>query len=567
MPGKYSHSVVLADYSSRGIIVLPPDQQTRYAKSAPSKRGPAASTQRLRGTRSAQTMYRPPSTTREGWDLPVPDRPHPSLSTNATPVRARINVLTEEDEGDPRPLRYSGYYDQIPHSTPAVNVASQVDSGSAYERQQFRNGAAASPQQSEDPQAPSQPNPPMPRSAFLTPEEQLIHPAMRNSNSNVSLRKDAIIARQQPFSIADRRESNQTNSSDTLAGHPNPASHEERSTEADRSVQRSNSRETDRRTVASGGANNSTRRTSDNQKSIPEYRNQKRIEPTLRQSSDQARAQSGELGSASSGASRPLKTSQMSSSQPRAEPEPNFDGFSDQDSTPASYFEVPKQVPSHSRDASMNFTLPIQRPDSQSESGSQTRQASVTPTATSYVESARKYRDTSSRTTAASTIDSSRRQQSTSSVSSAGTPNGNTQTALSNKKEATTASPQISYVDQKWGLPEIQEDNGFSPSIFEDREGENHGFRIEDFDMMGSIGQISSGKDVSIDDDAASELSAALPPPISRFKDEEDEFNANMAKLFGEGASQVQPKKSGLGFSRWQSAKPKGFFSKFKSKS
>ena len=35
MPGKYSHSVVLADYSARGVIALPSEQQEAYLKTSP----------------------------------------------------------------------------------------------------------------------------------------------------------------------------------------------------------------------------------------------------------------------------------------------------------------------------------------------------------------------------------------------------------------------------------------------------------------------------------------------------------------------------------------------------
>ncbi|KAK5073799.1 hypothetical protein LTR64_007063 [Lithohypha guttulata] len=74
MPGKYSHSVVLADYSTRGLIVLPPDQHDKYLESAPKpQKKPHHEQQR---PRSAQAIYKPPTSTVEGWESLLAEKPN-----------------------------------------------------------------------------------------------------------------------------------------------------------------------------------------------------------------------------------------------------------------------------------------------------------------------------------------------------------------------------------------------------------------------------------------------------------------------------------------------------------
>lgn len=575
MPGKYSHSVVLADYSSRGVIVLPPDQRVKYANSAPQNRGPSAASMRLRGTRSAQTMYRPPTSTREGWNTLTLDRPHPSLSTSTTPTRARVNVSIDDDQESFRPLRYSGYYDQMPHSTPAVNVVTVSpppplpQPRSAYERQQLRNDTRTFPV----PNTLSSSNQASGSGAkqkFLTPEEQLIHPAMRNSNSNVSLRKDAVASRQSPYLKYDNRESNRSSSSETLASFPHPASRKQNMADVDLSSQNKNSKEGIEHVVAGSSANRDRLVKPETWKRLPQLPTQTEKEPQQRKLKEQAkisqkRLEPNRTENTDSNKQERSKHTEVQSQNSKVDDEPNFDGFSDGDQIPASYFEVPKQQPSHVRDSSENFTLPIQRPEPQIDAKLLNQRDDTAAFIPGQGASIRDGRSTPSGTARPSTIGSPNERRSNSSVLSASLLNGYSQGATSSKKETSIDSAHPSSPEQKWGLPEIQEDNGFSPSIFEDNEGEAGKFSLEDFDMLGSIGQISSGKDVSLDNDAASELSAALPPPISRFKDDEDEFNANMMRFFGDGGDVVTKKSSGT-FNRWPSAK-KSFFSKFRSKS
>jgi len=135
-----------------------------------------------------------------------------------------------------------------------------------------------------------------------------------------------------------------------------------------------------------------------------------------------------------------------------------------------------------------------------------------------------------------------------------------------NKENNTALASRQSLVDrQPWRLSEIEEDHNFTPSIFEaeGRHDDSKAFDMEDTKQ--SIGQISSGKDVDFDNDAASDLSAALPPPISRFRDEEDEFNANMAKMFGEGGDSATMNNGNHPIGKI--GKKKSFFSKFLTKS
>lgn len=570
MPGKYSHSVVLADYSSRGVIVLPPDQRIKYANSAPQNRGPSAASMRLRGTRSAQTMYRPPASTLEGWDTLKLDRPHPSLSTSTTPTRARVNVSIDDDQESFQPLRYSGYYDQMPHSTPAVNVVSPslTQPRSAYERQQLRNDLRTTQGQNVI-LSPDQGSSSGLKQKSLTPEEQLVHPAIRSSNSNVSLRKDAFAFPQPPRPRYEDKQSNQNNSPDPLANLSNPASQKQSIAEIASSTQAQSSKEGARRVIASSSTTRDRLVSSESRKRPSQPQTQPEIEVQQRRSKEQTQkpqvqTQSSRIDKVDSAQPQQLTSIKVQGQNSRIDDEPNFDGFSDRDQVPADYFEVPKQQVSHERDLSANFTLPIQKPDPPINAKFPSQQDDTPPAVPPKATSTQNGRETPSRSAALSAVKSPHGHQSNSSVLSANLLNGYSQGASSSRKESLKDSAHPSSPEQKWGLPEIQEDNGFSPSIFEDNEGENGKFSLDDFDMIGSIGQISSGKDVSFDNDAASELSAALPPPISRFKDDEDEFNANMMRLFGD-SGEVVTKKSSSTFNRWPSAK-KSFFSKFRSK-
>jgi len=245
--------------------------------------------------------------------------------------------------------------------------------------------------------------------------------------------------------------------------------------------------------------------------------------------------------------------------------EPDFDGFTDQEEPPASYFDLPKRTVIHSKRSSHDSTLIIQRPETQEGLKSEEQKGHAPPAALSRASSTRTAdRSIPSRATASSTVASSQAWRSNTPASSVSIPNTYVQSSEN------TASPRKdarASTEKYWRLPEIQEDHGFSPSIFEDREGSNDLLTLQDFAAEKSIGQISSGKKVTVND-AASELSAALPPPITRFRDDEHEFNSNMAKLYGEGGDHGTSKKGShtIGRSAMKKEK-KGFFSKFRSRS
>lgn len=148
------------------------------------------------------------------------------------------------------------------------------------------------------------------------------------------------------------------------------------------------------------------------------------------------------------------------------------------------------------------------------------------------------------------------------------------------------ARSPVAHVDPPWLLPRIKEDDkDFTPSIFEDRE------RI-DFDdhdrnsiavSTGKVGQISSSTTTTMTTTTrnarpdserkqsrgrnSSDTSAAFPPPITRFKDDEAEFNANMTKMFGEGVvggSSSSSSKNGSNNDRKNGVGTrKGIFSRF----
>ena len=128
MPGKYSHSVVLADFSSRGMISLPDEQHVKYINASPQQQNHSASKFRGHSTQPAQAAYRPASIPRQGWDARTSDRPHPSLTTHTTPSRTRVNVPVDTNDTEARLKRLSQVYEQLPQRTPPILVCGQAES-------------------------------------------------------------------------------------------------------------------------------------------------------------------------------------------------------------------------------------------------------------------------------------------------------------------------------------------------------------------------------------------------------------------------------------------------------
>lgn len=595
MPGRYSHSVVLADYSSRGVISLPDEQRAKYVTSSPQYQESSVAQPRARGTRSAQAVYSSPARSRERRDAPVSDRSQPSLATNVTISRPRVNVpiIDASRETTRQSKRYSQTYEQIPRSAPAVNVINHSEPKIAYGRNQQHHDVRIG--QSITYEAAKSDAKARRASAYLSPDTASMYPAFHvsKSNSNSSLREDASVITRRRHSSVPR--SGGTSSSETLApssGRPTATARQALPVAEAQLSNHSSSKKLQNSihaatTISSDGrvtpeiwrcpitpehktSNAEGRLTPEIWRcpATPEHETRKaKQEQLLREqvAKDQQQASPHSVERLSSNESKMSRHTQVLRPQQSVLEEPDFDGFSDLDVPLPAYFDGPKRAASHSRDSSQDSTLIIQRPESRSGREIQARTSEARPVASPQAPSTRTTDpNTPSRTTPSSTIESSQGRRSNSSVSSVSMPNGYVQ---SSKNVASPRKDVRASGEKAWRLPEISENHGFSPSIFEDHEGNNDSTNLDVVDAMKSIGQISSGKDVTFDD-AASELSAALPPPITRFKDDEDEFNANMAKLFGEGGDNAISKGGSHFVGRSTVKKEKrGFFAKLRSKS
>lgn len=562
MPGKYSHSVVLADYSSRGIIVLPPEQHSKYVESLPVQPTPPVSQLRLRGTRSAHAVYLHQGVQKSDRPSPV-DQRHPTSGNPPVPPKDRADATVDRQNknGDYQPMRYSRYYEQMPKSSPVINLAvqaSEPELRTAYQRQQYANAKFEL--------VPPYSRPVVQGKGQRTiPEEGLRRSIVRDSNSHMSLRKDADAAVpttvSQPHAAKEAPSVSQY-SSDARAASKSQISQTLSPSDRSRSHVPAVRQSVDLNPTALSQDRSNAKSPSIEDRSQPSKANQ---------------ASSGYFSnrSASSESRNTLQTKPHESKHPQVQSprtpillEPDFDGFLD--ATPSDDVDEQNEAPVHSRDSSMNSMLPIQRPDSSTRSSSRGQHSTSTATTLQNVASAQNIdRNSPSRTTESSVKTSTRAHRSNSSISSVSI--SNTHSYLSPSKHSFEVPKKInesSPAGQSWRLPEISEDHGFSPSIFEDKEGETDKMRSDEFDSGTIMGQISSGKDVTFDNsDAMSELSAALPPPITRFRDEEDEFNANMTRLFGDGGDYAITKKGSHTIGRSATKKTKGFFSKFRSKS
>lgn len=561
MPGKYSHSVVLADYSSRGIISLPPDQHSKYVESMPLKSKPSVSQLRILGTRSAHAVYHDNRVRKSGRPSPLDQRYLASASPTPPPPKHCLDVIANENtSNDFNPMRYSRYYEQMmPKSTPVVNLTvqtSEQELRTAYRRQQHANSNIVSMPQYPRPVAQG-------RGQRTGPDERLHSPVIRDSHSHASLRKDAAAATATNRPPA----SKQVSSVGTHSSNP-------RAVSTPQMLHRFSPSPQGRPQVSTPG-----KRMDSNHSALSQDRSRAKPLPT------EGRLQPGKGRqvfseyfpdhTVSSRSPSTLQTrlyeSEYSGGRSSKSPillEPDFDGFSDE--SPSVDFDGNKGPVVHSRSSSLNSMLPIQRPDSSNRPSSQGQQSSNTATTLpKMVGALNGDRNSPSRTTESSVKTSTRAHRSNSSVSSVSISNIHSQLGTGKHSfEGSRKVNQSSPADPSWRLPEISEDHGFSPSIFEDKEGPQEELRMEEFDIGTTMGQISSGRDVTFDNsDAISELSAALPPPITRFRDEEDEFNANMTRLFGDGGDYAINKKGSHTIGRSATKKTKGFFSKFRSKS
>lgn len=101
MPNKYSHSVVLAHYSSIGLINLPNDQYVAYLKTYPSsKRTSIASRSQVYSIRT-QGSITPSTGYTNRYRIVEDDAPllRPSASRREQGGRARRNIVIASDEG------------------------------------------------------------------------------------------------------------------------------------------------------------------------------------------------------------------------------------------------------------------------------------------------------------------------------------------------------------------------------------------------------------------------------------------------------------------------------------
>lgn len=560
MPGKYSHSVILADYSSRGIISLPPDQYSKYLESAPLTQKASVSQLRVRGTQSALGLHHDPPGRSPGWSSRSDQRTVTSGRPPAPPKDQLDVIVDANDTNEFQPMRYSRYYEQMPKSSPEIGVAThaaQSASSTTYQRQLHPNSNIES--------MPSQP-----KSADQTSHGRQIPKekprrdgsAVRDAKANDSARKAS--------ATTGRSSSNQALSVGVNNGHLKASTSPRLSDKPSSSNADLSTPATPRKPHSAGG--NSA---SQMQPSVKSTSNEDRSRQSKGKqiSSEHTSNNTKPAGSRTDQKDATLHVNMTPVRSPRSPilDEPDFDGFSDMDPAPSGYFDYRKKPFEHSRSSSLSSPLPIQRPDSSDRPASRGQQSNrtemATPKATAIIQNGDA--DSPSQTTESSMKTSTKARTSDSSASSVSVSNGHPIPGVPRHSfEGARKHNQVSKTDQPWRLPEISEDHGFSPSIFEDKEGQLGRIDLEGSDSRPTIGHISSGKDISFDNsDAVSELSAALPPPITRFRDEEDEFNANMAKLFGEGGDYAVNKKGTHSIGRSATKKTKGFFSKFRSRS
>ncbi|KAK5104215.1 hypothetical protein LTS08_002102 [Lithohypha guttulata] len=594
MPGKYSHSVVLADYSTRGLIVLPPDQHDKYLESAPKpQKKPHHEQQR---PRSAQAIYKPPTSTVEGWESLLAEKPNVSLSTDTTPLRVQANISTGHHETRPQASRDLRYYERLSYSSPAVNVVRPPETKTAYQRQQQRVGAAS--QVHDRQRAYNDITVPEAKSQRSNPAARLLGSALWEAKPNAILREPTkLLKKQRPQSavpvshkfmvdqsrvVVSSKEVVRAKTRNSFVGDENQLASltdQNQATDTVAEIKRNRGEGTLTPDIWRCPLPDSQDASNGSGRTTPEiWRCEGK--PSTNLKTKPAPVKALQISKIASTHIQPTEISRVSSAESKGSQdtriwapcpileEPNFDGFLDTEVTPPSdYFEVPKVFLGHRRDSSTNLILPIQRPESREGPRAQTRSGSPITVHSLAGSPPARNRNTPSMTTASSATASTWGVRTDSSASSFSASNGYSQSSTSRKRDGARSPVGSSAFDHKLYLPEIHEDRGFSPSIFEDREGERGASRTE-FDLEGSIGQIASGKDMVFDNDTASEFSAALPPPISRFKDEEDEFNANMAKLFGESGDYMAMQKGDQGYRR-QSLLPKkskGLFSMFRSK-
>lgn len=460
---------------------------------------------------------------------------------------ADADVEAEADDSNQfKPMRYSRYYEQNPKSSPLIGVmarVSQPELSTAYMRQQAINSIPHS--------LPIPPN----QNDQLRPDRKGHEEVQRQQPSFV---QDAIGSRKDS-AIAVKSISAQARLPDIRNGNrsttPRPQESNQLSPpDVNRSataIQRSSSPSTN---IASLAKPNSVPVSQQNQP------------PRGREvASPEQNSRTTESAESYPDQQAVIHESVKSPSDSPIAPwlfEPDFDGFSDMEGSPTGYF-----------DGHREFTLPIQKPGSSDRPASRGQMSNDTKVTTTTLTVIPRDADVNSpsRTTQSSVQTSTRAQRSDSSASSVSVANSHVGLGLPKHsfEGSRKVNPGVAKTDHQWRLPEISEDHGFSPSIFEDKEGHEEDLRFgELMDVRPTIGHISSGKDVAFDNsDALSELSAALPPPITRFRDEEDEFNANMVKLFGESGNYAVNKKANNSIGRAAGKKTKGFFSKFRSKS
>lgn len=517
MPGKYSHSLVIADYSTRGLISLPEDQRDHYLNTSARYNGArSVSEARLRGTQSAQGhRYRSPSLTS---DVPAVGRSMGNATLHSLPADKQ-NRNRFENSVDKQSNRASQLYTLGGRSEPQLPIAGgasryatdiplpQIPQGmlksfqaleSAYERQNRRNAGSGVP----DSGATAQDlNNRFPNSHVTAPPVQLIN----SSSSEI-----APVAQTQIH---------KTTNSFVKDG---PTSAMSVSEWSERIQSRIDVKQQNQPLRAGEGSSTLLNTAKHPSKSLSsQHGRQAAVNNSVSQSGKQVRKQ------------QPL------------EPD-HSDGLK-------------VHGPDGSK-VSMDYT---QRDRQQA----RLPQPRLEPLSTRDVRSGDSLHSQGAND-AVNTTETSRRLRSNSSLSS----------TISNVPESPTAIPRktlspkkaaFSPIEPAWRLPEIQEDHDFAHSMFED----NPMLSVREKAMLSSIpesnviGQSSSGRDVSFeDDDAASEMSAALPPPISRFRDEEAEFQANMAKFFGGDIGISASKALPQGVTS-NTKKSKGFFSRFRSKS
>lgn len=563
MPGKYSHSVVLADYSARGIISLPPDQVSRYLESAPVTPKGAVTQSRLRGTQSAQAIRRRSPTrglvwaSQSGQRLVIPEGP-------PVPAKDWKHIVAHDEADDSeqfRPMRYSRYYAQTSDGAPVIGVISHVSQpelNTAYKRQQqananldslpsLKNAKHQHTQPSKDPRESSSQRAPIARNTSVNGQLAGATATMTRAQSKQSLTLDT--------GNADRNGT----SSRPAKGRQSPKEMLRPSVTAPYRV-----------------ANLSADRASPSKSRSVSVSNENRLisAKNLSISFHQVPhgAQSPGLPKIVSKTAHDVDRAPIASPRTPLLVEPDFDGFSDIDFSPTEYSDMRGEPTLQDSRLDSSVPYPTERPGSSDQPTSRGQQTDGTERTTTRTNTLVQNGDVSSpsRTIDSSVVTSTRAQRSDSSASSVSVGNSHAISGASKYsfEGSRKASQGVSKLDQQWRLPEISEDHGFSPSMFEDNEGHLDNMVLHELDYKPKIGQISSGKDVMLDNsDAMSELSAALPPPITRFRDEEDEFNANMARLFGQGGDHAISKKANHSVGRSASKKTMGFFSKFRSRS